>query len=293
VWFARAPLLDETRVIEALGLEGADMKALLVSGLTVRDAEAAWRRARMLAHSYKEGALAEIEKALAERRKLGLHDAPLIMALTELHGEGANDLVKEAYRGDCRDHAEYVLAARPYRPSLKTLYLDMLENGRKVYASTQAAIEFGWVDFVPVLEGIISEHSTTAYDCRALIALRALTGAPIPQSAIEAPYYIVLKDESGEWHINDAAADAITSLEDKEAAAALAVSIIFHLHDKGTEPGSIPHRIEAAKTLVSRLPREVTRSLIVRIAATRDAAGERREDSTFDQAVAALESAVE
>jgi hypothetical protein len=174
---------------QELHLEGGeDSLAILASGLTIQDRYSYTRgtSAHFLADAGDE-AVPYIARVIEE------HSDNPGTAFTALEGnpsEASTKLLLQYYSSNneaMSRRAELALASRGrYRASAKEAYLNMLKGRRRVAAASEASVQFGWTEAIPLLQAICAKPNSVLQYQQAFEARRALEGNPVPKELKDA-----------------------------------------------------------------------------------------------------------
>ncbi len=247
-WFVRAPIQDCHALKENLRLVGGDdMLATLVRSLISAKnmpPRSDANTAAAILMKYGDRAVTAVEQAVREKKP---EDElwHLIGSLAGIRTDASTKLLIQLYQSedaDIRRAAAYALIHKPYRREAALVYLDLLKNRMSVEATTEASIELGLTNAIPILEELftnVTKPSSLHELNRIFAARRTLQGNPISKPLLDASeiiYQSRASDPAEEGSVIGNAIKQIAESDDHEAVIMLALQMTNY-----TTKGSVDH----------------------------------------------------
>ncbi len=242
-WFTHGTIPGQELLREKLNLEGGDDRIqLAMDGLALEDKNSMTRHScRHIPAKFGDRSLPYVRKAIEQAE--GVELSGVVGCLAYLRTKKTTALLLDLYHsGDekMRSAAEKVLIREPFRPEAKQAYFDMLKRQSRVNHATNASLEFGWKDTLPILEEIIAKPRHFNWYRKAIEARRLFEGNPIAQEIVDAEYDLRLTmrpnpDAETVAKIESARQILIRS-QDSEAANLSALALTYFVTKGNSEP---------------------------------------------------------
>ncbi len=235
-WFANTTICAQEYLRRGLNLEGGeDRIKLLMDGLYIKDkGSCTANTVPSLLAEFGDKAVETIERAVQTCSEKDL--SRNILLLNEIKTQKSTELLQRYYYSEnntIKNTATGCLIHGPLRKQAKKEYFDMLSKQGAVTEIGKACIEFNWKDALPLYEDICTKPKRLSTYCLAYPIKRKLEGNPVPEELVKAKEAIITFTLSTQENAKDGvkevekAKQAFIKSQDKEAAAATAISFVY------------------------------------------------------------------